>query len=86
MLDLTVPGFGRLELTDLVCDYNGTLAADGLLVDGVHERIQRMGAELLEPAAASKAAGGNIARVGKTRAGRSCCGKGFACLGVEFSR
>jgi soluble P-type ATPase len=46
MLDLTIPGFGRLELTDAVCDYNGTLAADGLLLDGVHERIQRLSPEL----------------------------------------
>jgi soluble P-type ATPase len=46
MLDLTIPGFGRLELTDVVCDYNGTLAADGLLVDGVHERILRLSPEL----------------------------------------
>jgi soluble P-type ATPase len=46
MLDLTIPGFGRLELTDAVCDYNGTLAADGLLLDGVHERIQRLSSEL----------------------------------------
>jgi P-type E1-E2 ATPase len=29
-----------------VCDYNGTLAADGLLIDGVHERIQRLSSEL----------------------------------------
>jgi P-type E1-E2 ATPase len=46
MLDLTIPGFGRLELTDAVCDYNGTLAADGLLLDGVPERIQRLSREL----------------------------------------
>ena len=46
MLDLTIPGFGRLELTDAVCDYNGTLAADGLLIDGVHERIRRLSLDL----------------------------------------
>ena len=46
MLDLTIPGFGRLELTDAVCDYNGTLAADGLLLEGVHERIQHLSAQL----------------------------------------
>ena len=46
MLDLTIPGFGRLELADVVCDYNGTLAADGLLVDGVHERIERLSSAL----------------------------------------
>jgi soluble P-type ATPase len=46
MLDLTIPGFGRLEITDAVCDYNGTLAADGLLLDGVHERIHRLSFDL----------------------------------------
>jgi soluble P-type ATPase len=46
MLDLTIPGFGRLELTDAVCDYNGTLAADGRLIDGVQERIQRLSSQL----------------------------------------
>lgn len=46
MLGLTIPGFGRLELTDVVCDYNGTLAVDGLLIDGVHERIQRLSSEV----------------------------------------
>jgi soluble P-type ATPase len=46
MLDLTIPGFGRLEITDAVFDYNGTLAADGLLLSGVHERIQRLSSEL----------------------------------------
>jgi soluble P-type ATPase len=43
MLDLTIPGFGRLELTDAVCDYNGTLAADGMLLQGVHARIELLG-------------------------------------------
>lgn len=46
MLDLTIPGFGRLELTDIVCDYNGTLAADGLLLEGVGERIRRLRSQL----------------------------------------
>lgn len=46
MLDLAIPGFGRLELTDAVCDYNGTLAANGLLIDGVYEQIQRLSSEL----------------------------------------
>jgi soluble P-type ATPase len=46
MFDLTIPGFGRLEITDAVFDYNGTLAADGLLLEGVHERIRRLRSEL----------------------------------------
>lgn len=35
MIDFAIPGYGRLLLTDLVCDFNGTLARDGCLVDGV---------------------------------------------------
>ena len=46
MLDLTIPGFGRLEITEAVFDYNGTLAADGLLLEGVQDRIQRLRSEL----------------------------------------
>ena len=46
MLELTIPGFGRLDLTDAVCDYNGTLAADGLLLEGVQERLQRLSERL----------------------------------------
>jgi P-type E1-E2 ATPase len=46
MLDLAIPGYGRLRLTDLVCDFNGTLAASGELAPGVRERLPRL-AELL---------------------------------------
>jgi len=33
MIDITIPGFGRLALSELVCDFNGTLACDGRLLD-----------------------------------------------------
>jgi soluble P-type ATPase len=33
MIDVAIPGFGRLALTELVCDFNGTLAHDGRLLD-----------------------------------------------------
>lgn len=46
MLDLTIPGFGRLEITNAVFDYNGTLAADGLLLEGVQERIWHLSSQL----------------------------------------
>ena len=46
MIDLEIPGFGRLELADLVCDYNGTLAQDGLPLPEVRERLARLSAEL----------------------------------------
>jgi soluble P-type ATPase len=46
MIDVAIPGFGRLELTDLVCDYNGTLAQDGVLPPDVRERLVRLSAQL----------------------------------------
>lgn len=46
MLDIDIPGFRRLHLTDLVCDYNGTLAVDGLLLPGVDDALTRIGADL----------------------------------------
>ncbi len=39
MLTVSIPGFPLLELEHLVCDYNGTLACDGYLLDGVKERL-----------------------------------------------
>lgn len=35
MISLTIPDFGDLKLTHVVTDYNGTLAVDGLLIEGV---------------------------------------------------
>lgn len=46
MLEIKIPGFGDLKLFYLVLDYNGTLARDGLLIDGVHERLQRLAQSL----------------------------------------
>jgi len=43
MIDVAIPGFGKLELTTLVCDYNGTLARDGILLDHVRSRLPRIG-------------------------------------------
>jgi len=39
MIELTIPGRGMLRLQNLVADVNGTLAVDGLLIDGLVERI-----------------------------------------------
>ena len=36
---LEIPGFGELELSRLVLDFNGTLALDGALLPGVAERL-----------------------------------------------
>ena len=39
MMELEIPGFGRLALSHLVADYNGTLAVDGGLIAGVSEKL-----------------------------------------------
>ena len=46
MIDLAIPGFGRLHLENLVCDYNGTLARDGVLLDGVGAGITALASKL----------------------------------------
>ena len=35
MIELNIPGRGRLQLHHLVCDVNGTLAVDGQLLEGL---------------------------------------------------
>lgn len=39
MKTIEIPDFGKLTLSHLVCDYNGTLAVDGQLLPGVSEAI-----------------------------------------------
>ena len=39
MIELNIPGRGVLTIEHLVMDVNGTLAVDGILVDGVVKRI-----------------------------------------------
>lgn len=46
MIRVDVPGFGVLALTQLVSDYNGTLALDGKLLPGVAEAITRVASHL----------------------------------------
>ncbi|MFP4033479.1 MAG: HAD family hydrolase [Desulfococcaceae bacterium] len=42
MIDVEVPGFGRLGIEHLVLDYNGTLAVDGRPVDGVADDLNAL--------------------------------------------
>ena len=46
MVEVTVPGSATLRLEHLVLDFNGTLAVDGVLIEGVAERVNRL-AEVL---------------------------------------
>lgn len=39
MIELNIPGRGLIRLQHLVCDVNGTLAADGQLLEGVKPRL-----------------------------------------------
>ena len=39
MIELTIPGRGSLRLQHLVADVNGTLAIDGVLIEGLAKRI-----------------------------------------------
>lgn len=43
MLRIPIPGREALTLEHLVCDLNGTLAEDGLLLDGVAGRLAQVG-------------------------------------------
>lgn len=46
MLNVDIPGFGRIGLDHLVLDYNGTLAVDGTLRPGVAPALNRLAARL----------------------------------------
>jgi soluble P-type ATPase len=39
MIELNIPGRGLIQLQHLVCDVNGTLAVDGVLLDGVKQKL-----------------------------------------------
>jgi P-type E1-E2 ATPase len=42
MIELTIPGRGPLRIQHLVTDVNGTLAVDGVLIDGLAKRINSL--------------------------------------------
>ncbi|TWI76886.1 P-type E1-E2 ATPase [Desulfobotulus alkaliphilus] len=42
MFTIDIPGFGKVKAFHLVLDYNGTLAQDGKLLNGVKERLQQL--------------------------------------------
>jgi len=46
VIDIAIPCYGRLALTELVCDFNGTLAAGGRLAAGVRERLPLLASRL----------------------------------------
>ncbi len=45
-MELNIPGYGRLRLSFLVLDYNGTLACDGRLIPAARERLAELSKHL----------------------------------------
>ncbi|WP_152488192.1 MULTISPECIES: HAD family hydrolase [unclassified Pseudomonas] len=39
MIEIHIPGFRDLQISHVVCDYNGTLALDGVLLPGVRDSL-----------------------------------------------
>ena len=46
MITIDIPDFGPLELEHLVMDYNGTMAIDGDLIEGVANRLESLSSHL----------------------------------------
>ena len=46
MIIIDIPGYKKLEGEHLVLDYNGTLAIDGKLIDGVKQILERLSKKL----------------------------------------
>ena len=42
MIHIDIPGRFTLEIENLVLDYNGTVAEDGKLINGVVERLMKL--------------------------------------------
>ena len=45
MLTVNIPGRGALSLSHLILDYNGTIALDGLVLEGVRPRLEALARE-----------------------------------------
>ncbi|MBS1247500.1 MAG: hypothetical protein H6R48_289 [Proteobacteria bacterium] len=46
MIDIEIPGFRMLQLAHLVLDYNGTLAVNGEMIEGVKSRLNALAGSL----------------------------------------
>jgi len=42
MMIIDIPGYIRLDIKHVVCDFNGTIAVDGKLIDGVRDIINEL--------------------------------------------
>ena len=44
-MKIEIPGYGELNITHLLLDYNGTIAVDGVIPDTVRERLTELSKE-----------------------------------------
>jgi soluble P-type ATPase len=42
---ITVPGIGEYEIKNIVFDYNGTIATDGIIIEGIMDKIVKLSNE-----------------------------------------
>jgi len=42
MIHIDIPGYKTLRIENLIMDYNGTIALDGNLLDGIDKRLERL--------------------------------------------
>jgi soluble P-type ATPase len=42
MIVIDIPGFGTAQIKYLVSDFTGTLSVDGVILDGVRDRLERL--------------------------------------------
>lgn len=42
MISIDIPGKGKMKIENLVLDFNGTIAYDGTIKDGIREKIQSL--------------------------------------------
>ena len=46
MIKINIPGYKNIQLKYLVLDYNGTLAVDGQILDGVYDQLKSLADKL----------------------------------------
>ncbi len=46
MIEMDIPGYKKISLKNLVLDHNGTLACDGILLDGVKQKLIELSEQL----------------------------------------
>jgi soluble P-type ATPase len=46
MIEIDIPGFGLVRLEHMVSDFTGTLSCDGILLEGVAEKIREISGRL----------------------------------------